>query len=94
MVKDAYELPRWTKTDILHTTTGIPYFRILLLQEAVAKIKRWPGWVQIVTDRDGENAAPTKTRLFDGGNESYVLPRDSKPVAGNDRLGGGYQGVG
>jgi len=38
---NAYELPRWTKTDILHTTTGIPYFRILLLQEAVAKIKRW-----------------------------------------------------
>lgn len=41
LIKDTYELPIWTRTEILHTITGIPHFRILLLQETIAKIRRW-----------------------------------------------------
>ena len=41
IIKETYDLPRWTKNDVLHTITGIPHFRIILLNEIIAKIKRW-----------------------------------------------------
>ena len=41
LIKDAYELPMWTRSDILHTITGIPHFRVLLLHETVSRIRRW-----------------------------------------------------
>ena len=41
LIMDSYELPIWTKSDLLHTLTGVPHFRIILLQEAISKIKRW-----------------------------------------------------
>ena len=41
LIKDTYELPIWTRSDILHTVIGIPHLRIILLEEAIAKIKRW-----------------------------------------------------
>ena len=41
LIKDTYELPIWMRTDILHSITGIPHLRVLLMQEAVSRIKRW-----------------------------------------------------
>jgi len=41
LIKDTYELPMWTRSDVLHSITGIPHLRVLLMQEAVSRIKRW-----------------------------------------------------
>ena len=41
LIRDTYELPTWTKVDVLHTLTGVLPLRLILLQESISKMKRW-----------------------------------------------------
>lgn len=65
LIKDTYELPTWTKNEILHTITGIPHFRVTLLKEAVSKLKRWRYLISSKSPLSADDREMLKKRLKD-----------------------------